>query len=159
MKLEMVRWAMLGLMTVVLACGGDSDDGSSQGGNTSTGGSGGSDCPPECFAPNMCVSACGEMPTDYGCCPCPSGTINELTCTSNCGLVGTPCPGEGDCGNGLTCTGSVCAPDGAMCAPPPGGVGCGAGAQCLVISGTQAGICVTAEAQVCLCDGGGSFDC
>jgi hypothetical protein len=160
-----MRWILAGIAALALACGSDTDDSSSSagGGNTSVGGNssvgGGGSCLPGCFAPNRCVTTCGDTPTDYGCCPCPAGTINELSCMSDCGLVGTTCPGATTCGNGLTCTGAVCAPDGPTCAPPPGGVGCSADTDCLVVTGTAAGICVTPEEQTCLCSGGGSFDC
>ena len=45
---------------------------------------GGSSCPPECLVNNTCVTSCGQTPKDYGCCPCPPGTVNARTCgTSN----------------------------------------------------------------------------
>lgn len=141
--------------------GGSGANGTGAGstGASNTGGTG--DCPPECFAPNDCVETCGDEPESYGCCPCPEGTINVLSCSDDCGLVGTPCPGATDCGDGLSCVGAVCAPDGGMCASPPGGVGCGADLECLQFAGDQSGICVTPEDQACLCagDGSASFEC
>jgi len=41
---------------------------------------GGSSCPPECLVNNTCVTSCGQTPKDYGCCPCPPGTVNARTC-------------------------------------------------------------------------------
>jgi len=163
------------LMVVMPSCGdsgeGDSDgsggDGSGGGGTgagtgTGAGNTGASSgCPPECFAPNDCVRVCGDEPEGYGCCSCPEDMINVRSCEDDCGLVGTPCPGATDCGDGLTCEGAVCAPAGAMCASPPGGVGCGAEQECLQFTGVQSGICVTPEDAMCLCagDGNASFEC
>lgn len=44
---------------------------------------GGSSCPPECLVNNTCVTSCGQTPTDYGCCPCPPGTVNARTCSAS----------------------------------------------------------------------------
>jgi hypothetical protein len=49
------------------------------GGASGTGGGG--QCPPECLRPYECVTACGEEPQNYGCCPCPEGKIDNITCT------------------------------------------------------------------------------
>jgi hypothetical protein len=48
-------------------------------GSGGTGGSG-SECPPECFRPYECVAACGDVPINNGCCPCPEGQIDVITC-------------------------------------------------------------------------------
>jgi hypothetical protein len=60
----------------------DGLDGSflSTGIDNGSGGSGGNDCPPECFRAYECVAACGDEPTNYGCCPCPEGMIDILDC-------------------------------------------------------------------------------
>ena len=41
---------------------------------------GGQSCPPECFRAYTCASACGAQPFNNGCCPCPAGTIDTITC-------------------------------------------------------------------------------
>ncbi len=147
--------------------GGASGGSGGTGAAAGTGGSAGSGCPPNCFAPNECVSNCGETPTNYGCCPCPSGTINVYDCPAdagsdapNCGLVGSPCPGATTCGSGLACAAGVCAPASSSCAAPPGGVGCGSGQACLQYAGQQDGLCVTPSERSCLCAGASSsFEC
>lgn len=50
------------------------------GGSPPSGGSGGTSCPPECFRPYECVAMCGDEPVSYGCCPCPDGMIDTITC-------------------------------------------------------------------------------
>ena len=82
--------------------GGHEDGGAAGAGSGSTPGSGGvangtggrpspgsggasggsSSCPPECLVNNTCVTSCGQTPKDYGCCPCPPGTVNARTCTN-----------------------------------------------------------------------------
>ena len=71
------------------AAGGARPEGGASGrgsGGRSSGASGGgasggsSACPPECFVANQCVTTCGQTPTSYGCCPCPAGMVNALTC-------------------------------------------------------------------------------
>lgn len=60
--------------------GGTLSGGTANGGSVS-GGSGGDDgCLPECFAPTQCVRMCGDVPEDFGCCPCPQGYVDVLTC-------------------------------------------------------------------------------
>jgi hypothetical protein len=49
------------------------------GGSGGTGGSG-SECPPECLRPYECVEMCGDVPVNNGCCPCPEGQIDAITC-------------------------------------------------------------------------------
>ncbi|HEX4337673.1 MAG TPA: hypothetical protein VH062_17285 [Polyangiaceae bacterium] len=58
--------------------GGATGGGASAGGGAATGGA--ASCPPECFRAYQCVTACGQTPKSYGCCPCPAGTIDALTC-------------------------------------------------------------------------------
>ena len=137
------------------------------GGRSGAGGaSGGSNCPPECLVANECVRKCGDVPQNFGCCPCPTGMINARSCpadagadAADCGLVGAPCP-PGECGAGLTCVMGVCGPDSSECARPPGGVGCGAGQSCLSFAGEQQGICVSEQHRSCLCDNAAAvFDC
>jgi hypothetical protein len=53
------------------------------GGVPKPGSGGGSSCPPECFVNNLCVTSCGQTPNDYGCCPCPPGTVNARTCSAS----------------------------------------------------------------------------
>ncbi|MCA9631166.1 MAG: hypothetical protein KC766_26065 [Myxococcales bacterium] len=61
--------------------GGTLSGGAGGVGGTSMGGSAGDDgCLPECFAPTQCVKQCGDVPEDYGCCPCPEGYVDVLTC-------------------------------------------------------------------------------
>jgi len=50
----------------------------------SNGGPGGSNCG-ECFAANQCVAECGGAVVYSGCCGCPSGTKNALTCPVDAG--------------------------------------------------------------------------
>lgn len=64
------------------ASGGSSTGGSASGG-ASTGGSGGSEqscTTSECLRPYVCAVACGAEEVDYGCCGCPEGTIDTITC-------------------------------------------------------------------------------
>jgi hypothetical protein len=53
--------------------------GSAKGGGGPSGGA--NQCPPECFVANECVTACGQTPQSYGCCPCPAGMINARSCS------------------------------------------------------------------------------
>jgi hypothetical protein len=53
--------------------------GASNGGATN-GAGGSASCPMECLLANQCVTACGQTPRNYGCCPCPPGTVNALSC-------------------------------------------------------------------------------
>jgi hypothetical protein len=50
------------------------------GGASTGGGAGSSPCPPECLRPYECVTTCGETPVNYGCCECPEGKIDAITC-------------------------------------------------------------------------------
>lgn len=60
---------------------GATSTGGSASGGSANGGTGGDDgCLPECFAPTRCVKLCGDVPEDYGCCPCPQGYVDVLTC-------------------------------------------------------------------------------
>ena len=61
--------------------GGDSTTGGvATTGGVSDSGTGGAQCPPECFVPVQCVAKCGDMPQNNGCCPCSAGTINATSC-------------------------------------------------------------------------------
>ncbi|MGE0327684.1 MAG: hypothetical protein AB7K71_41655 [Polyangiaceae bacterium] len=61
--------------------GGAGGTGGSANGGSANGGTGGDDgCLPECFAPTQCVKMCGDAPEDYGCCPCPQGYVDVLSC-------------------------------------------------------------------------------
>jgi hypothetical protein len=64
--------------------------GGAGGGKGSAGG--GSDCPPECLRSYTCATSCSATSFNNGCCPCPSGTIDTITCSSP-GYCGTPCMG------------------------------------------------------------------
>lgn len=73
-----------------------------------------------------------------------------------CGKVGMPCDGDPECGAGLRCIvgggGGVCAPDrtgcggfaGALCEEPAAPV-------CLYLTGTDFGMCLSAQEQMCVC--------
>jgi hypothetical protein len=50
------------------------------GGASTGGGAGSSPCPPECLRAYECVTTCGETPVNNGCCPCPEGKIDAITC-------------------------------------------------------------------------------
>lgn len=59
---------------------------SASGGSAGRGsGGGGSNCPPECLRPYECVVACGDEPMNNGCCPCPEGQIDAITCPDGLG--------------------------------------------------------------------------
>jgi hypothetical protein len=51
------------------------------GGASTGGGAGSSPCPPECLRAYECVTTCGDTPVNNGCCPCPAGKIDAITCT------------------------------------------------------------------------------
>jgi len=34
----------------------------------------------QCFRAVTCVTKCGDEPQSFGCCPCPAGMVDELTC-------------------------------------------------------------------------------
>jgi hypothetical protein len=68
------------------------DGGRTTGGATGSGGS--TSCPPECLVANECVTACGQTPRSYGCCPCPAAMINARTCSTpsnDAGANGVSC--------------------------------------------------------------------
>lgn len=69
-----LRWIAAGFCligaAITIDCGGD--------GGTS-GASSGGDCG-ECFRPITCVKECGGEVLQSGCCPCPSGTMDEMNC-------------------------------------------------------------------------------
>jgi len=57
-----------------------SGGGSGGAGGGGGGGAGGSKCPPECLRAYECVTTCGDTPVNNGCCPCPEGKIDAITC-------------------------------------------------------------------------------
>ena len=59
-------------------------------------------CTPTCFRPYECAESCDAEPFNNGCCTCPDGTVDIITCNTG--------GGDGHCGIG--CTGA--APDPAM---------------------------------------------
>jgi hypothetical protein len=67
---------------------GGTGSGSGTGGVVSGTGGRDSSCPPECFVANECVAQCGDEPRNYGCCPCPAGTINVFSCGAGGGGPG-----------------------------------------------------------------------
>jgi hypothetical protein len=69
---------------------GGSAAGGAGGGKGSAGSS--SDCPPECLRSYTCATSCSTTSFNNGCCPCPSGTIDTISCSSP-GYCGTPCMG------------------------------------------------------------------
>jgi len=53
------------------------------------GGCGNGDCSQqECFRAVSCVTACGTTPVQVGCCACPDGTFDDITCTGDAGADG-----------------------------------------------------------------------
>lgn len=71
----------------------------------------------ECFRAYVCVPSCGEPPLYVGCCPCPEGTIDQVTdCRPD---SGPPLPPGERCGGGL----GECS-DGYSCCYPCGIPGC-----------------------------------
>lgn len=84
-RLRLARWLTLaaGLFVAALApsCGnggGTGGGGSTTATTTGTGGSGG-DCG-ECFRAVNCVKECGGEVLQSGCCPCPPGTFDDISC-------------------------------------------------------------------------------
>src|SRR5262245_33797430 len=77
--------------------GGKHADGSSAtGGKPSNEHDAGSkpNCPPECLRAYTCARSCNEPAVNNGCCPCPDGMIDTITCnTSGSGSCGLPCTG------------------------------------------------------------------
>jgi hypothetical protein len=59
----------------VFSTGSGGAGGAGGGGGGSFGG-----CPPECLRPYECVTTCGETPVNNGCCECPEGKIDAITC-------------------------------------------------------------------------------
>lgn len=49
-------------------------------------------CPSECLRAYRCAASCGEAAVDYGCCPCPEGTVDLATCRLD-GACTTGCTG------------------------------------------------------------------
>lgn len=72
-----------GLNGVFTAGSGAAGAGGATGaGGAAGGGKGGSSpCPPECLRAYECVTTCGETPVNNGCCQCPEGKIDAITCT------------------------------------------------------------------------------
>jgi hypothetical protein len=70
--------------------------GSGDGMHMATGGKGAQACPPECLRAYECAASCDATPTNNGCCPCPTGTIDVITCPDKGnapGYCGLPCSG------------------------------------------------------------------
>ncbi len=90
----MASWAIVGCGAGDSSATDDAGSGGTDGngsGGTVSGGSGGSesdgnggsdsgDCPPECFRPYTCATACGEPEINNGCCPCPEDMIDTISC-------------------------------------------------------------------------------
>jgi hypothetical protein len=77
-------------------------------GGAPSAGSGGAKCPTECLRAYTCASACGATEFNNGCCPCPAGTIDTVSCPkSSCvqGAAGCVSTNPGWCG--LPCTGAA----------------------------------------------------
>jgi hypothetical protein len=58
-------------------------------------------CPPECFRAFTCAASCGAPVFNNGCCPCPAGTVDTISCGNGQG---------GDAGGGyctVPCTGAA----------------------------------------------------
>lgn len=111
-------------------------------GGASGSGSGGSDCPPTCLRAYTCAASCDAEPFDNGCCACPAGTIDTITCPAGSGGSGSgcgsgapgcgeegaaccdpaPCDGPNFCHGELQCCGSTCevacASGGGFCSVP-----------------------------------------
>jgi hypothetical protein len=82
-------------------------------------------CPPTCFRAYTCATSCGAPEFNNGCCPCPAGTIDTITCnaqkdtcgsgSAGCGEEGAaccdpaPCDGPNFCHGALKCCGDSCA--------------------------------------------------
>jgi hypothetical protein len=67
--------------------------GAADGGNAAAG-QGGNSCPPECLRAYTCAVSCDAAPVNNGCCPCPQGTIDTITCDHTAaGHCGLPCTG------------------------------------------------------------------
>jgi hypothetical protein len=93
-------------------------------------------CPPECLRAYTCAPSCSAPAFDNGCCPCPPGAIDIVTCNPQHGGCGTgapgcgeqgaaccdpwPCDGPNFCHGALKCCGATCA---ASCADAGGGGG------------------------------------
>lgn len=39
----------------------------------------------ECLRAVSCVEACGSEPVQVGCCPCPEGSFDDITCDKDAG--------------------------------------------------------------------------
>ncbi len=50
---------------------------------------GAAECPEECLRAVSCVSACHSPPVQVGCCPCPEGTFDDLSCSTGEGGGGS----------------------------------------------------------------------
>jgi hypothetical protein len=89
-------------------------------------------CPPTCFRAYTCAASCSAPAFNNGCCPCPAGTIDTITCGTGacgegapgCGEEGAaccdpaPCDGPNFCHGALHCCGDTCA---AACGDAGGG--------------------------------------
>ena len=120
--------------------GSDAGSGSGSGGSGSSG-SGGDECPSTCLRAYTCAASCADAPFNNGCCACPEGTIDTITCPASgcgqgapgCGEEGAaccdpaPCDGPNFCHGALQCCGDACAVDcgsngGGRCTIPCSGV-------------------------------------
>jgi hypothetical protein len=68
--------------------------GAGAGGNSGTGGAAGNSCPQECLRAYTCAATCSDTPVNNGCCPCPAGTIDTISCDKTApGHCSVPCTG------------------------------------------------------------------
>jgi hypothetical protein len=74
------------------ASGSGGRDASGSGGRDAAG-SGDEECPPTCFRAFTCAASCDDEPVNNGCCPCPPGTIDTITCSQTEGRCTIPCSG------------------------------------------------------------------
>ena len=126
--------------------GGDTGGGGSAGSagrsGAGRGGAGDDQCTQvQCLRAFECAESCSDASFLNGCCPCPEGTIDVISCPADdgggcgaspdgCGVDGAsccdpfPCDGPNFCKGGLSCCGSTCAAscDGGFCGLPCSGV-------------------------------------
>lgn len=75
------------------ASGSGGRDAAGSGGRNAAG-SGNEECPPTCFRAFTCAASCDDEPFNNGCCACPSGTIDTITCSqTEEGRCTIPCSG------------------------------------------------------------------
>lgn len=75
--------------------GAGSGSGAVGGAGIGAGSGGGTQCPPECLRAFTCAASCADEPFNNGCCACPAGTIDTITCPANsdAGYCAVPCTG------------------------------------------------------------------